>query len=1165
MIGSRTRTTNRTSNGTTHSASGWWRSPSGLAAALAAVAALAAAVGITPTRALAAPALSVGLAITGNADPGVPVSTLRAGGCVTVQVSYSIGGEDLANAKIKMTLPAQDWSNEVPASGRVIGLPFSGPPTNNVATENWATQYSAPDSTIELPIGGPDVPAGTVGSVFVNLCSNNGVNPNGALLNIAATLTGDNGSLAATPIAVTNYASNGVNPGNVSKTATTIVPALGPPTVNNTDGYELSWNIELASPCPNTSCVPIVGDLIDTMPAGSYLSSITRIGPITTTPVVPAPHPANGLDISAFPAAGTLFTPANQNVTVPVFIWPSICTSNSGSGAISQGTSMLPETALTGCTPEYPVSVNRRGFRVTVWVPLPVAATTITNSFSLNRDPAWDAIVSPVVKSAAFAIEGMASLTFTKSFNNSSGDCTSNAAPYQPGQAVTGDSRCTILPQGQSNDYIIRFNSTAPVADAYVIDRLPAELQLRAAPATPSGWTVLYASDPTCALSTPPNDPMWTIVLPPLTNISCVLYTNPLTDTLVTTLLVPVLVRAGQIPTPGGIALVTNSAFGTGSNLTLATADQTATRGASILNRNDIAQQVSAAPSSVVAGNQTVIRMNSQDAPFLGNFGAHNWTMEMTLPLDLDFVPNAMSGSDFRVISSPKDANAPLANLPVTCSYTAATRLVRCVATGDAVDATSTSGVGAVLFDIKFAARVRLGTSTDQLLTAVLLNDLGAPANYPAFGAVDGAGESLAYIDTPTHQGSTGAILDVISSPSLNLSKTVNGGITDVIAGDTISYTLSINHLASSTADLTNAYVYDFMGRNPATGAAIGTVAPTFVSTTVGSQPIAISYTCTVTPTIATAVWVSAPCTNVTGLRFRPSYDDPFSVTTDGLYPIAAQPLTVGVTVRAPLAATHLGVVANQAGVTSDQQPGTLLSSRPQVIVHQPADLSIVKTDTGNTGAAEGSVITYSVTVSNGNNDPLTTNSIVVTDTLPTSLTPGTASGTGWACTLSAQTFTCSRTTLVASNTALPVITITGIVVAGAPASISNTATIASPTDRNSANDQSTVATATIPPPPTATVPTTTIPTTTVPTTTAPTATTPTTAPGTTAPGTTPTTVSTTTVTTPPSAPSPATAPGPLPVTGTDAGRLLMLAACSLALGLLMLALGRRRRTADVG
>jgi len=1179
MNGTRKRTINDPGSGTARARAGTsWTAPRRLIGVFAAVAAFASTVTIAPTQVQAATALSVSLAITGNANPGVPASTLRAGGCVTVQVSYSVGGEDLSNAKIRMSLPAQDWNNSTPAtsSGRVIDLPFSGPPTNNVSTETWASQYTSPDSIIDLPIGNPDVPAGTVGAVTVNLCSNNGVNPNGALLHIAASLIGTNGTIAAAPISITNYASNGVFPGNVSKTATTIVPALGPPAVNSTNGYELSWNVELASPCTTTGCGPLVGALLDSMPVGSYLASVSRIGFTSTTPIVPAPHPATGLDISTFPAVGTLFTSGNQNITVPVFIWPSNCTSNSGSGAISQGKSALPEMASQTCATEYPVSVNRRGFRVTVWVPLPAALTTVTNTFSLNRDPAWDAITSPVVKTASHILDGSPSLTFTKSFNNSgSGDCTANAGPYQPGQAAVGDARCTIFPEGLANDYVLRFNSTAPVANAYVIDKLPAPLQLRAALAPPSGWTASYTTDSGCGLATLPTDPMWTTVVPPVANIVCVMFTNPLTDTLANTLVVPILVRPGQIPAPGSITLVSNSAFGTGSNLTPATTDRTATRVVSILNRHDLTQRVFATPTSVVAGNQTVIRINGQDLPLLGNFGAHNWTMKTTLPPDLDFVPAGMAGSDFQVTSAPKDTTSPLVNLAVNCSYTLATRVVRCVAVGDAVNATTISGAGAVVFDVGFAARVRLGTTNDLPITAYGYNDLGAPADYPTFGPVDGAGDSLSFIDTPTRQSSANTSVDVVSSPALNLAKTVDGGVTDVTAGDTVSYTLSVNHLANSTADLTNAYVYDFMGRNPATGTVIGTVAPSFVSTTVGSQPIAIAYSCTATPSIANAIWVAAPCGTVTGLRFRPAYDDQLNVTTDGLYPIGAPALTIGVTVQAPISSLHLGTIANQAGVTSDQQPGTLLSSQPTVAVHQPADLSIVKTDSGNTGATVGSTITYTVTVGNGAaNDALPSSSIVVSDTLPASLAPETAGGSGWSCTLTAQTFTCSRTSALAANTALPVITITGTVLPGAPSSISNTAVIIVPSDLNPNNDQSTattfvvaspVPTTTFAPTTTTTVPTVPATTTTAPepTTTVPTTTVPApTVPATTVPAP-PTTLTTPTATTPIRAAT--TAPGPLPVTGSDAVRLLMLAGSSLLFGLLLLALCRRRRSANAG
>ena len=107
MIGTRKRSINDSTQATTRQRAGTsWTAPSRLIGAFAALAAFASAVGIAPLQVQAAPSLSVSLAIIGIGNPGVPATTLRAGGCVTVQVSYSVGGEDLSSAKIRMSLPA---------------------------------------------------------------------------------------------------------------------------------------------------------------------------------------------------------------------------------------------------------------------------------------------------------------------------------------------------------------------------------------------------------------------------------------------------------------------------------------------------------------------------------------------------------------------------------------------------------------------------------------------------------------------------------------------------------------------------------------------------------------------------------------------------------------------------------------------------------------------------------------------------------------------------------------------------------------------------------------------------------------------------------------------------------------------------------------------------
>ncbi len=1023
-----------------------------LRAALATTLLAPALVALLPTVASAAPTLTASLSISSNPDVGpAGAGTLRSGGCVTVQVEYSVGGEALTDARIEMSLPADDWRSGLSGARVVGGLPFGNTPVTN-----WAPTYASPDSTLVLPIGNPDLAAGTAGSIFVNLCSNARVNPNGAVLDIAASIAGSNGNLAASPISLVNFATAGTNPLNVTKTAATIVPVLGPPGSPTTPGYELSWDVRMGLACTDTACGPLVGDLADTMPLNSYMVSVNRLGPTSATPIIPAPHPASGIDLTAFPVTGSQFTSGAQNVTVPVFIWNSGCTA--ASGEVAQGGSgELPETAPVGCATEYPSSGNQRGFRVTVWVPLPAMTTTITNSYSINPDPQWDANALPINRTASHTVAPAPALTLTKLFSNGSGTCGGAQLPFQPG--IGGSSACTLYPQGPSNTYRIQYDTTAPALNAVVIDRLPAELVLAAAATAPVGWTVSYTTDNTCSTSTNPTDPMWTTVLPPLANVVCLQFSIPLTNLLANTLLIPVALRAGQIPTPGNVRIITNSVFGSGDNLTAGTQNQTVSRAVSVLNQSSHTLGLGAAPASIVSGAQTVVSLRSTQLPFVGDFGAHNWTLQAVLPPDVDFVGGGMSGNDFLVTSAPRNATNPAVALPISCAYTPATRVVRCVATGDSVDGTASTGVGSVNFNVDFRVQVRLGAATNQPLPATAFNDLGAVIDYPSFGPVSAAGASLSYIYTPTATNSFVGSLAVSGAPSLNLGKTIVGGAATMTAGSNIAYAVTLNHLSDSTSDLGNTYVYDFFGRNPATGAAVGAVTPEFVSVDVASQPVTVAYTCTPTPTIAAAVWGSSPCGVVTGVRLRPGYNNSASVPTDGLYPIGVTAMTVTIVVRAPANTPHLSSMSNQVGLTATQTAGVLLSTQPSLVVHQPFDLSIVKGDGGNTGAAIGSTISYSLLVSNApNTDPVPAGSISVADVVPSELLPTAATGVGWSCSISGHTVTCTNPAGLAAGAALAPIAIQAVVQVTTIASVSNTAVV-SPTDGNTANNSSTVVT----------------------------------------------------------------------------------------------------------
>jgi hypothetical protein len=95
---------------------------------------------------------------------------------------------------------------------------------------------------------------------------------------------------------------------------------------------------------------------------------------------------------------------------------------------------------------------------------------------------------------------------------------------------------------------------------------------------------------------------------------------------------------------------------------------------------------------------------------------------------------------------------------------------------------------------------------------------------------------------------------------------------------------------------------------------------------------------------------------------------------------------------------------------------------------------------------------------------------VTVSDTLPTGLTPISATGTGWICSIVAQVMTCTRSDALADATSYPPITLTVNVAGNAPASLTNTATVAGGGEpdtnvgNNSADDPTTIVPAAVVP-----------------------------------------------------------------------------------------------------
>ncbi len=156
-------------------------------------------------------------------------------------------------------------------------------------------------------------------------------------------------------------------------------------------------------------------------------------------------------------------------------------------------------------------------------------------------------------------------------------------------------------------------------------------------------------------------------------------------------------------------------------------------------------------------------------------------------------------------------------------------------------------------------------------------------------------------------------------------------------------------------------------------------------------------------------------------------------------------------------------VTAGQTSATTQYSSGgdlVLLSAEVFSVTNVPiANLALTKSHSGNFTTGQNG--TYTLTVSNAG-PSAASGTTTVTDTLPTGLTFVSAAGTGWTCGAVAQVVTCTSATGIASGGALPAITLTVSVAANAPASVTNTATVANPTfdnvaTNNTATDPTTI------------------------------------------------------------------------------------------------------------
>ena len=132
-----------------------------------------------------------------------------------------------------------------------------------------------------------------------------------------------------------------------------------------------------------------------------------------------------------------------------------------------------------------------------------------------------------------------------------------------------------------------------------------------------------------------------------------------------------------------------------------------------------------------------------------------------------------------------------------------------------------------------------------------------------------------------------------------------------------------------------------------------------------------------------------------------------------------------------------------------------------RVLAPQVPDLTVAAAHLGTFTQGQSGAV-YTITVSNAGASA-SSGTVTVTDSLPGALTAAAMSGAGWSCTLA--TLTCTRSDVLAAGASYQAVSLTVSVAVGAPASVTNTATVSGGGEINTANDTANDATMIAPAP----------------------------------------------------------------------------------------------------
>jgi uncharacterized repeat protein (TIGR01451 family) len=159
-----------------------------------------------------------------------------------------------------------------------------------------------------------------------------------------------------------------------------------------------------------------------------------------------------------------------------------------------------------------------------------------------------------------------------------------------------------------------------------------------------------------------------------------------------------------------------------------------------------------------------------------------------------------------------------------------------------------------------------------------------------------------------------------------------------------------------------------------------------------------------------------------------------------------------GLTLNTP--AVPYGSTPGNAGIVTTNATLSQVTGIQSAALCAP-DMTLGKSHGGGS-LTRGSTVTYLIPVSNISPYGATSGVVTVNDTLPLGLTPTSASGTGWSCSESGQTISCTNATVLAPVSSYNPITVTAGISQSAPATLINTAVVGGGGEANLLNDTAT-------------------------------------------------------------------------------------------------------------